>query len=125
MTIQNLSAQKYLRQVRAMLPCSRKMKRLIVEKIQIEVMLYLEKVPDANYNALLSRFGKPEEIAVAYVENIEPSMLLKKLHIRKRVLLVVCIVLLFTVITWFATITWAIQSNRAMQNGYYVIEREK
>ena len=65
----NPSAKKYLRRVRSMLPCSRKMKKRIMEQIGNEISLFLKEHEDADYKTLASRYGEPENIAAAYIES--------------------------------------------------------
>ena len=98
--IHNRFAKKYLRRVRCMLPCSQKMKKRIMEQIRDEVSLFLEDTPKADYVALISRFGEPENIAASYIEGMGTAEILRKFRIRKLVMSTIAIVLTFIVITW-------------------------
>ena len=102
--IHNRSAKKYLRRVRGMLPCSRKMKKHIMEQIYDEISLFLEDHPEADYNALISRFGEPESIATSYVDGMGTPEILKKFHIRKRILATVATVLVLGVLIWASVV---------------------
>ncbi len=117
--IHNRSAKKYLRRVRGMLPCSRKMKKRIIEQICGEVSLFLEDHPEADYNSMISRFGEPESIAASYVEGMGTAEILSKFRIRKQIVRAVAIVLAIIMLIWASTVTCAIISNN-QTNGSYI-----
>ena len=119
--IHNRSIKKYLRRVRSMLPCSRKMKKRSMEQIRKEVTLFLTDHPEADYNAVISHFGEPETIAAAYVESMGTAEILRKLHIRRRIVSAVAIVLAFVVITWATTVTLEILRNESIRDGVVVV----
>ena len=116
--IHNRSVKKYLRRVRETLPCSGKMKKCIMEQICNEISLFLEEQPKADYNAMISRFGEPETIAASYVENMGTAEILKQLRIRKRILSIVAILLIFILVTWATAVTIEIQDNHSASTGY-------
>ena len=117
----NRSMKRYFRRIRGTLPCSRKLKNHIMDQIHNEVGLYLEEHPGADYNAVLSRFGEPERIAAAYVEDMGAAEILKKLRIRRRILSTVALVLAFTLITWAAIITYEIIQHKYCSNDRYIV----
>ncbi len=119
--IHNRFAKKYLRRVRSVLPCSQKMKKRIMEQIRDEVSLFIADHPEADYNAVISRFGEPESIAASYVEGMGTADILKKFRIRKLVLSTIAIVLAFIVITWAVAVTCALYRNEAQDDGYAII----
>ena len=119
--IHNRHAKKYLRRIRCMLPCSRKMKKRIMEQIRDEVSLFLDDTPKADYAALMSHFGEPESIAASYIEGMGTAEILRKFRIRKLVLSTIAIVLAFIVITWAVTVTWAIHSYKIENDSYTIV----
>ena len=119
--IHNRSIKKYLRRVRSMLPCSRKMKKRSMEQIRKEVTLFLTDHPEADYNAVISHFGEPETIAAAYVESMGTAEILRKLRIRRRIVSAVAIVLAFVVITWAMVVTWEIHRNTVENGGFAIV----
>ena len=116
--IHNRSAKKYLRRVRGMLPCSRKMKKLIMEQICDEVSLFLADHPEADYNAVISRFGEPEIIAISFIDSVDSPEVLKKMRTRKWILSAVAAVLAFIVLTWTITIACSIIKNERYDGGH-------
>ena len=119
--IHNRSIKKYLRRVRSMLPCSRKMKKRSMEQIRKEVTLFLTDHPEADYNAVISHFGEPETIAAAYVESMGTAEILRKLRIRRRIVSAVAIVLAFVAITWATVVTWEIHRNTVENEGFAIV----
>lgn len=122
--IHNRSAKKYLRRVYGMLPGSRKMRKFIIEQIRGEVSLFLGDHPEADYNAMISRFGEPETIAACYIESMGTADILKSLRVRKRIFGAVAVVLILISITWAATVTWAINHNESLETGYAIFTVE-
>ena len=118
--IHNRSAKKYLRRVHGMLPCSRKMKNHIMNLIRNDMISYLDERPEADYNAMISRFGEPESIAAAYVEGMGTAEILKKFRIRKQIVRTVAVVLAIIMLIWAAAVTCAIISNNRT-NGSYIV----
>lgn len=102
--IHNRSAKKYLCRVHSMLPCSRKMKKHILEQIRNEIFLFLEEQPKADYTTLVSRFGAPEAIAASYVDYANAPEVLKKIRIRKQILSVVATILVLGILIWTSAV---------------------
>ena len=122
--IHNRSAKKYLRRVRGMLPCSRKMKKLIMEQICDEVSLFIADHPEADYNAVISRFGEPESIAASYIESVGTADILKKLRIRKWIVSAVATVLMLLILAWATITTCEIMHHKSCDSRYVVAEME-
>ena len=59
MRMPDRAARRYLRQVRRWLPCSRKRKRAFLETVGRDIEEYLRETPEADYQALVRRFGSP------------------------------------------------------------------
>lgn len=98
----------YCRAVKSWLPCDAKQKRRILEKIRLDVMGYLEENPDADFAAIQARFGTPQAIASAYVDDLDTAQLLYSLRIRKRIVTIVAATMATILLTWAGVVTWAI-----------------
>lgn len=66
------------------LPCSRKLKSIILHEIKGKITSYREENPDADYPQIESHFGMPWTIAAAYVDDMNTEELIHTLHIRKK-----------------------------------------
>lgn len=98
------AARRYYRKVRSWLPGG-KMRRYVMTQIRETVQEFVQEHPDADVAAIQAQLGTPQEIAAAYVENMETAAVLKGLRIRRRVLFAVCATTLAILISWVALVT--------------------
>lgn len=85
----NAALNRYCWDVRSCLPCSGKLKRQILAEIRERVSAYLEQDPDADYKTIAAQFGTPQQIASAYVDEMETPELLHSLRIRRRIVKII------------------------------------
>lgn len=98
------AARRYYRKVRSWLPGG-KMRRYVMTQIRETVQEFVQEHPDADVAAIQAQLGTPQEIAAAYVENMETAAVLKSLRIRRRVLFAVYVTTLAILISWVALVT--------------------
>lgn len=98
--ITNRSARKYLRKVRALLPCSRKMKDEITTPLRRSMAEYLSEQQGATAAELQARFGTPEVIAASCLEDVDTTEVLRRLLLRRRVFVIVFIAVLLFLMSW-------------------------
>lgn len=98
------AARRYCRKVRSWLPGG-KMRRYVMTQIRETVQEFVQEHPDADVAAIQAQLGTPQEIAAAYVENMETAAVLKGLRIRRRVLFAVCATMLVILISWTVLVT--------------------
>ena len=98
----------YCRAVKSWLPCDAKQKRRILEKIRLDVAGYLEESPDADIAAIQARFGTPQTIASAYVDDMDTAQLLHGLRVRKRIVTIVAAAMAVILLTWALAVSWAV-----------------
>lgn len=122
MRMRNRAAGRYLREVRSWLPCSRKLKRGILEKIGSTIAEYLAEKPGADYDKLLTRFGTPQQIAASYVNEMETGELLRDLRIKRRIVYCVAITAVIIVLLWASVVTRAYLRHVENVKGYYIDE---
>ena len=124
----NRNARRYLRQVRGWLPCAGKMKRQIMGEIRSSVSHYLEEESNADYQAIVARFGSPQQIASAYVDEQDTAVLLNNLRIKRRIVAVVCCTAAACVAIWLSVAFAAYMYNVKAENGYaieHIVESTK
>lgn len=68
MNKRDVALRRYYRKIRAWLPCSRKMKKQILDEIQSRIEEFLLDNPIASVEEIESYFGKPQDIASSYVD---------------------------------------------------------
>lgn len=98
--ITNRAARKYLRKVRALLPCSRKMKDEITAPLRRSMAEYLSEQQGATAAELQARFGTPEVIASSCLEDVDTTEVLRRLLLRRRVFVIVFIAVLLFLMSW-------------------------
>lgn len=106
------AARRYYRKVRSWLPGG-KMRRYVMTQIRETVQEFVQEHPDADVAAIQAQLGTPQEIAAAYVENMETAAVLKGLRIRRRVLFAVCATMLAILISWTVLVT--VETARARE----------
>lgn len=116
------SLRRYLREVKSWLPCGGNLKRTILDKIRGTVMDYLTENPQGDYAALVARFGTPQQIASAYVDETDTPELLRSLRIKRRVVTIIGAAAIVVVVLWAGVVTLSFVYNVNATNGYFVDE---
>lgn len=115
--ITNRSARKYLRKVRTLLPCSRKMKDEITAPLRRSMAEYLSEQQGATAAELQARFGTPEVIAASCLEDVDTTEVLRRLLLRRRVLTVVITAVILILLSWGCTVAIAYHNFSNSING--------
>ena len=113
--------KQYYRQVRSWLPCSRKLKKHILEQIDHSISAYLHEHPAAKITDIKTRFGEPEEIAAAHVDELGTAELLRDLRVRKKIVTIIAACAAVLILMWASAVTYALIDRHAAVNGYYEI----
>lgn len=100
----NAELRRYYRQIRSYLPCARRLKNHIMDEIQSNVKGYLEENPEADFTQIQARFGAPQAIAAAYVDDMDTQELLKALHVRRKITTIVTACVLIILMMWGITV---------------------
>lgn len=110
--------RRYYREVRDWLPGTRKMKREIMDQVRASVEAYLDEEPGADMAGVEARFGSPQAIAAASVDERDTGELLQDLRTKRRIVSMVVGVLATALILWAGVVTWgAIREYRSL-NGH-------
>lgn len=116
------AVKKYLRQVRSWLPCSHKAKKRILTDVENIVSSYLAETPNCTISQLQDKFGTPQQIAVAHIEEMDTPELLHQLRTRKRFISIVAICAISIIIIWLGVALIALINDFHSANGYFVVE---
>ena len=81
----NVHLLRYLWEVREELPGSRKQKKKILSRVESSARDFVIENPGADYNAIVSRFGTPMQIAESNVAEMDTAELLGSLQIQRRI----------------------------------------
>lgn len=113
-----LEILRYCREVRRMLPCRGEQRRRIMEKIRAMVDHYAEENARVGYEDLVSRFGTPEQIASACLNEQDERIIIQDMRFGKRVTAIVLSTVVVFLLMWAGAIGIALEENRDAMNGY-------
>lgn len=94
---QNWYIGRYVRAVSGFLPCSGKVKKPLLDALRAQAEEYIADGGDAA--ALEQRFGTPQQVAAAWVDERDTSELLAELHIHRRIVMVVALAAVLVIFT--------------------------
>ena len=101
---QNWYIGRYVRAVSGFLPCSGKVKKPLLDTLRAQAEEYIADGGDAA--ALEQRFGTPQQVAAAWVDEMDTSELLAELHIHRRIVMVVALVLAAVLVIFTGVLVW-------------------
>ena len=102
MNDRNNQLKKYYRSIKSWLPGSAKQNKLILTKIQEDIAAYAEENPDTGADEIKQRFGTPQQIAAACVDEMGMGELLHQLRVRKKVTATIRNAVLFLIVVLVA-----------------------
>lgn len=114
----NKAARRYLRIVRQLLPCGKKTRTAILAGITASLSAYLEQFPDATYSELEAKYGPPQQIAAAYVENAGTADILKEMRVRRRMLELISFTVTMVLVIWLVFVILAFIDIRGQTHGH-------
>ena len=120
----NLDAalKRYYHSISKELPCPRKTRVKIMQQIQSSVNLFLEHNPDADFHDVQVHFGEPQTIALSYIEDQDAPELLRKMHIKRKVIAIVATTMALILAIWTATVIWGIIDAKQDAHGNIVVD---
>ena len=110
--------KRYYSDIRLWLPCPGKGKREILRQIKANVQDFLLSNPAATMAEVEQRFGAADVIASAYIENMDRTVLLKKLRIRRTIKRIVLAVAAAIILLWGCVVGWAAYEEWKNTHGY-------
>lgn len=113
---------RYYRQIRWWLPCGGRLKRQLMDSITATIEAYIDENPFSDIVDLQNHFGSPQQIAAAYVDEMDMQQLLKALLVRRKLLTVVIAVAAFIILLWTAVVTAAYLEVLPGIGSYNVVE---
>lgn len=101
-------ARKYYNEVKQQLSCPRKIKKKLLFYIRLSMDEFLEQNPNANFDMIVERFGKPYELANSYIESLDTAQIKKALQrskwIKTCIITLCAVILLLFIITFIKMI---------------------
>lgn len=113
---------RYYREVRSWLPCSRKLKESIMSRLHENIRDYLEEHPGADTAQIRAHFGEPDAIAAAYVDEMGTDVPLRDLRIRRKILSITAGTMAAILALWMGIVGWAVARELKSSNGYIITD---
>lgn len=114
--------KQYYRQIGSWLPCGGRLKRRMMASITANIEGYLTEHSQMDFAALQNHFGTPQQIAAAYVEDMDTSELLSAIHNRRKILLSVVYGVTAIVAIWAVVMLILLVIGLGDELGYFVID---
>lgn len=126
----NFSAMRYLYKVRCCLPCPFRMKEKIMEQVKHNVENYLMENPSVNYQNLVDRFGEAQQIASAYLDEMESGSIVETIRIKRSIVKIIAgaVALALTIWLFYAVACFiyvADQSDGTIETYIEILEDTK
>lgn len=73
----------YCRTVSAFFPSATPGKRKFLRELRAQAKAFLAEHPDGGYGELVARFGSPEQVADAYIAQLDSGKLVRSIRFRR------------------------------------------
>ena len=118
----NVHLMRYLWEVREELPGNRRQKKQILSRVESSVRDFVIENSGADYNAIVSRFGTPTQIAESNIAEMDTAELLGNLQIHRRIVAIVLATAILLVMFRLGFRLAAYLEFYKDMNGYAVVE---
>lgn len=113
----NAELGRYCKEVRGWLPCTRKAKQTIMDKLE---SVFSEGEAELSYGQLVERYGTPQQIASAYVDEMGTMELLNDLRIKRKILRIAGITAAVIVTVWLLAVGILYSEGKDAVNGVVI-----
>ena len=117
-------ALRYLFQIWLNLPGNWEQKKPILCRVAACVRDFVSNHPGAGLDDITARFGTPQQIAEASLENMDVTELAQELRVRRIIVRIVAITALSAVLLWAGAVGLAISKSYNHTNGFFVEDVE-
>lgn len=118
----NVHLMRYLWEVREELPGNRRQKKQILSRVESSVRDFVIENSGADYNAIVSRFRTPTQIAESNIAEMDTAELLGNLQIHRRIVVIILAAATLLVMVRFGFRLAAYLEYYKKVNGYAVVE---
>lgn len=112
--------RRYYRSIASLLPCGGREKKTLLRTTRDSVASYLLDHPEADFARVQQHFGTPEEIAAAFVGDMDMPRLLAALRSRRRVFLAVIAALVAALLLWGGGVALTVADQHNANPSYIV-----
>lgn len=113
----NGQIRRYYGEIRKNLPCRGRRKREFMTKIKSMVDQYLQENPQADVSDVTARFGTPQQIASAYLNEQDDQVLVRDMRVGNRVVKVALAAALVVIMIFAGTMVVALIDRHDDMSG--------
>lgn len=113
---------RYLLEITFYLPVPRKQKKEILGKIKRSIESYIFDGDYISYRQIRSRFGDPQQIAMAYLTEMDPEELLERINRKRIVVRSFVTVVIIALALWATSLIHDLIAVIKDNNGYEIVE---
>ena len=114
-------ALQYLGRILWKIPGSWKRKKQVLSCLATPVRDYAERNPNGGYDAIVHRFGEPNEVVQSYLADMEIEDLSKHLQFKNKIVTIVGASALVIVLLWVGVVCIALAEARSNVN-YTIVD---
>lgn len=113
---------RYLLEIAFYLPVPWKQKKEILRKIKHSIESYIFDGDYISYRQIRSRFGDPQQIAMAYLTEMDPEELLERINRKRIVVRGFVTVVIIALALWATSLIHDLIAVIKDNNGYEIVE---
>lgn len=113
---------RYLLEIAFYLPVPWKLKKEILRKIKHSIESYIFDGDYISYRQIRSRFGDPQQIAMAYLTEMDPEELLERINRKRIVVRGFVTVVIIALALWATSLIHDLIAVIKDNNGYEIVE---
>lgn len=113
---------RYLLEIAFYLPVPWKQKKEILRKIKHSIESYIFDGDNISYRQIRSRFGDPQQIAGAFLTEMDPEELLEKINRKRIVVRGFVTVVIIALALWATSLIHDLIAVIKDNNGYEIVE---
>lgn len=117
-------AAAYCRRIGRKLPFGGQRRQDYLQSLQEDVGRYLSAHPWAKPEELAETFGSPEQIAVAFLSEMDDREIYRRISARKRVVRLVFSGLVLALLLLTAALVYMILRNEQDMDGHFIITQD-
>ncbi len=93
---------------------------MFLRQLEDEVFLYCEEHHDADMDALIDRFGPPEELAGDFLPEVNVSVVNEFMKTKRRILILICAVVITVSLLVLGAEIYTCFKRHQILDGYYI-----
>lgn len=90
-----------------------------MERLASSVRDFVSEHPRVGYHEIVARFGTPEQVAGAYLSELDSAELMDELSARNKIVRIAFVTALTMILMWVGVISFAYVRNQNQTNGYF------